>query len=188
MSRDPNVMIDGTVYALTAITAIRPGREPLLRRRLRALRRPYSPFALLPSTHFARLVVLDRLAFEGPPAARPAIEQQYLLFSSTFDGDSSEARDAYLEHMCRRVPETVDGVFGLCAGAPAAAEPKRFREWIVSHQVRTRAFFAHDADGDGAATCAPRSPSARRVRSFALDTQYARPDDLQREFEQAFRR
>jgi hypothetical protein len=187
VSRDPNVMIDGSVYALTAITAVRPGREPLLRERLRALRCPDSPFARLPSTHFARFVVLDRLAFEGPPAARPAIGQQYLLFSSTFDGEASEARDAYLEHMCRRVPETVDEIFGLCAGAPAAAEPERFRDWIVSHQVRTRAFFAHDATakvGDVLAACA----LSAAVRSFALKVPYARPDVLQREFEQTFRR
>jgi hypothetical protein len=189
MSRDPNVMIGGTVYALTVITAVQPGREKLLRKRVRALRKPYSPFALLPRTHFARLVVLDRLAFEGPPQAQPLVSQHYLLFSATFDGDSSAARDDYLEHMCRRIPAQVESVFSLCAGAPCpvAANPARFREWLVGHQVKTHAFFAHRTRATVAEVRAARALSVA-VRGFAERTQYARPDVLQTEFEQAFPR
>ncbi len=185
MSRDPNVMIGGTVYALTAVTAVRPGRERKLRKRLREWGRPYSPFALLPSTHFARLVILDRLAFEGPPAARPAVPQQYLLFSATFDGDSGEARDRYLEAMCRRLTEKVDAVFGLCAGAPRAADHEVFRAWLVGHQVETRAFFAHRGEATVPAVRDARALS-EAVQRFAIRTRYARPDVLKREFEQAF--
>lgn len=184
MSRDPNAMIGGAVYALTAITAVRPGCERKLRKRLRAWRKPYSPFVLLPSTHFARLVIIDRLAFEGPPSAQPPIPQQYLLFSATFDGDSA---DGYLEEMCRRIPDKVESVFGLCTGAPrpVAADPAAFRNWIAGHQVETRAFFAHSPEATVPAVRDARALS-EAVRSFAMRTRYDRPDVLQRRFEEAF--
>ena len=90
MKRDPNVMISGVVYALTVVLAITPGRERELRRRIRDWKQ--SPFARLPGTHFARLVVLDELVYEGPRRRRPQVPLQYLLFSATFDGTSSAAR------------------------------------------------------------------------------------------------
>jgi hypothetical protein len=189
LRRDPNVMIGGTVYALTAILAVRPGRERLLRGRVRAWGSPVSPFAVLGSTHFARLVVLDRLAFEGPAVSQPEISHQYLLFSSTFDGAGPEDRDAYLEDMCSRLPARVESVFGLCVGAPSplAGNPVPFRDWIVANQVKTRAFFAHRPKatvGDVRAARALRE----RVREFALRTQYQRPDVLQANFERVFPR
>jgi hypothetical protein len=187
--RDPNAMIGGSVYALTTITAVLPGRELLLRERVRALREPYSPFTLLQDTHFARLVVLDRLAFEGPPEAQPPIGQQFLLFSATFDGTTGLQRDAYLERMCSRVPAQVESVFGLCAGAPRplAGNPALFRAWLVGHQVKTHAFFAHRPRATVAQIRAARALSDA-LRGFERRTRYARPEALQREFEQAFGR
>ena len=186
MRRDPNLMLGGASYALTVILAIRPGREVELRDRLVAW--GTSPFARLETTHFARLVVLDRMVFEGPDRERPLFPYQYLLFSATFDGESSEARDEYLERMCRRIPELED-VFGFCIGAPfpLAANPALFREWIVAHQYDVSAFFAHRprarvADIRAALTL------RRRIRRFAFRMAYRRPDELQRSFEQAFPR
>lgn len=189
LRRDPNVMIGGTVYALTVILTVRPGNERLLRARVRAWGSPVSPFAVLGSTHFARLVVLDRLAFEGPAQFQPEISHQHLLFSATFDGDSPKARDDYLEDMCSRLPDRVQSVFGLCVGAPApiAGNPVAFRDWLVANQVKTRAFFAHRPTatvGDVRAARALRE----RVRDFALRTQNAPPDRLQAHFEQVFPR
>lgn len=184
MSRDPNVLIGGRVYGLTAILAIRPGCERAVRERIRDWRE--SPFARLPSTHFARLVVIDRLAFEGPEPLRPEISLQYLLFSATFDGDAASARDDYLEEMCRRMPEVVESVFGLCAGAPGA-NPARFREWIVANRLEVRAFFA-----DRPKATVPDVRRAltvrRRMRRFAFRNAHRLPADLQRSFEDAFPR
>jgi hypothetical protein len=181
---DPNVLIGGSVYALTAIVPVRPGSERRLSERVRAWATPYSPFALLPTTHFARLVVLDRLAFEGPERLRPEVGQHYLLFSATFDGDD---RDGYLEEMCRRLPEQVESVFGLCSGAPRplAGNAVAFREWIAGQQVETKAFFAQDPKATVAEVRAARLLS-EALRRFASRTQYAKPDVLKTEFEQRF--
>jgi hypothetical protein len=185
--KDPNVMIGGSAYALTVILAIRPGRERELRARILAW--DDSPFARLPSTHFARLVVLDRMVFEGPARLRPEFSLQYLLFSATFDGESGEARDGYLEQMCEQMPAELERVFGLCCGAPCpvAGDPARFRDWVVANQIPVSAFFAHSPTAT-----VPQIKRARglrrRVRDFALANAYQRPDVLQEQFEQAFPR
>jgi hypothetical protein len=185
--KDPNVLIGGTAYGLTVILAIRPGRERELRRRI--LDWDDSPFARLPNTHFARLVVLDRMVFEGPARLRPEFSLQYLLFSATFDGESAEARDDYLEQMCAQMPRELEHVFGLCCGAPCpvARDPAKFQRWIVDNQVPVSSFFAHAPNAT-----VPQIEDAcrlrRRVRAFALANAYRRPDLLQRRFEEAFPR
>jgi hypothetical protein len=182
--RDPNVMIGGSSYALTVILAIRPGRERELRKRILAW--PDSPFARLPSTHFARLVVLDRMVFEGPARLRPEFSLQYLLFSATFDGESS---DDYLEQMCREMPAELERVFGLCCGAPCpvAGDPARFRDWVVANQIPVSAFFAHRPTATVSQIKIARG-LRRQVRDFALANAYLRPRVLQQRFEQAFPR
>jgi hypothetical protein len=183
--RDPSVLIGGTVYALTVILAIEPGRERLLRRRIREWRP--SPFVLLPSTHFARLVVLDRMAFEGPERRRPAFPRQYLLFSATFDGTTTEARDEYLRELCRQVPDHVEQVFGLCAGAPRPlrGNPGGFSAWIAGHQIPPAAFYAHDPKASVEDVHRARALQ-KRVRAFALRNRYERPEVLKARFDEAF--
>lgn len=187
MRRDPSVLIGGTVYALTAILTIEPGRERLLRQRLKAW--DPSPFSVLPSTHFARLVVLDRMAFEGPDRRRPAFPLQYLLFSATFDGATTAARDEYLRSMCREVPGHVESVFGLCAGAPRPLHGNAagFAAWIGANQIAPSAFFAHDPVASVQDIRRARALQAR-VREFALRNVYQRPEVLKAAFERAFGR
>ena len=187
MSRDRNVVIGGTVYALTAILAIEPGRTQLLRRRLKAW--DPSPFAVLPSTHFARLVVLDRMVFEGPDRDRPEFPVQYLLFSATFDGAGARARDEYLQAMCREVPGHVESVFGLCAGAPRPLRrnPAGFSAWIAANQIAPSAFYAHDPFASVQDIRDARALQAR-VREFALRNTYQRPEVLKAAFDEAFPR
>jgi hypothetical protein len=185
--RDPNVAIGGHVYALTALTAIRLGCMEALRERLLKLGERDSPFARVEGTHFARLVVIDRLPFEGPLRDAPIVRHQYLLFSVVFDGDMGEDRDAYLTRMCERIPETVEGVWSLCLGAPepATADPPRFASWLAANQVKTRAFYAHYAD----ATVGEVRDAIglhERVWSFAVRTQYWTPGALQQEFAREF--
>jgi hypothetical protein len=187
VSRDPSVLIGGTVYALTVLLAIEPGRERRLRRRLKTWKP--SPFALLPSTHFARLVVLDRMVFEGPDRERPAFPLQYLLFSATFDGATTQARDEYLQAMCIEVPDHVEDVFGLCAGAPRplAGNPVGFATWLVCHQIPPSAFYAHDPTATVQEVRDARALQAR-VREFALRNTYQRPRVLKANFEREFGR
>jgi hypothetical protein len=182
--RDPNVARHGSTYALTVITPIRPGADEELRRALSELgAEGESPFAKVPETHFARLVVLGRLPYEGPPRREPTLPVPLLLFSCVVDGDP----DSYLEEMCRQIPGTVDLIWGRCAGAPArpASVPGTFRAWMRGHQVQTKAFFAAYAPatvGEVRAALQTR----RRVRELAERTQYLPPDRLRAAVIEAF--
>ena len=186
-AREPNVAIGGRVYALTTLTAIRPGCTEALRERVLQLGARRSPFARVEGTHFARLVVIDRLPFEGPPQDAPSVRHQLLLFSAVFDGTTSQERDAYLARMCERVPEAVDRVWSLCLGAqePVSADPHRFAYWVAGNQVKTRAFYAH------CPTATVQEVRAavvlqERVRRFAVGRQYLTPRALLQEFARAF--
>jgi hypothetical protein len=187
VSRDRNVLIGGSVYALTAVLAVNRGSERELRRRIRDWRKARSPFAQVPGTHFARLVVIDRLVFEGPEQHRPGVHGQYLLFTATFDGADGQARDEYLDEMCRRVPQEVESVFCLCAGAPCplADNPAGFRRWIARHQIPVAAFYGHDPK---ATVSEIRRAGALRaaVSRFARLNAYERPEVLKERFEQVF--
>jgi hypothetical protein len=163
--RDPNVARHGSTYALTVISPIRAGADDELRRILPGLGTGgESPFAEVPGTHFARLVVLDHLPYEGPPKRAPTLRLPLLLFSCVVDGDP----DVYLEEMCRRIRGTVDLVWGQCAGAPVppASIPAAFRAWMRADQVQTSAFFAAYAPATVAEVRAALG-TRRRVRELA---------------------
>jgi hypothetical protein len=54
---------NGGVYGLTVLTPVLPEREQILRARLQGL--PRDLFARLPTTHFARLVLVPALPAAG---------------------------------------------------------------------------------------------------------------------------
>jgi hypothetical protein len=196
MARDKNIALatklpphnrreDGQAYALNVLTPIRPGRETELRDLLEALPAGQdSPFARLPRTHFARLVIIDRLAFEGPPARKPELRLQYLLFSTVFDG----ALDDYLGALCARIPRKAETIWAGCVGAPqpVAADVGTFAAWIRHNQVQTDAFFA--PYGHATVDRIKRSLDlCRRLREFARETQYVIPPELKKRFDEELR-
>jgi hypothetical protein len=184
MGRDRNIAIDGQAYALNVLTPISPGREAEVRDLLAAIPdAAHSPFARLPGTHFARLVIIDRLAFEGPRARKPELRLQYVLFSSVFDGPL----DDYLRALCARIPDEAEEIWGCCVGAPqpVAADSETFASWIRHNQVHTGAFFAPY----GHATIDRITSSlelCRRLRAFAEQTQYLSAPQLKEHFHATF--
>jgi hypothetical protein len=68
------------------------------------------PFASLPTTHFARFVILPPAAGEGAHAE--------LVFESNYDGEP----DDYLDHLARVAPAGLDATFGCCADWPGVAD------------------------------------------------------------------
>lgn len=185
MRRDKNIAIDGQAYALNVLTPISPGREAEVRDLLAAIPAgAHSPFASLPGTHFARLVIIDRLAFEGPRERRPELRLQYVLFSSVFDGEL----DDYLRALCARIPREAEQIWGCCAGAPrpVAADFETFASWIRHNQLQTGAFFA--PYGDATVDRIIRSLElSRRLREFAEQTQYLIAPQLKARFHSTFR-
>jgi hypothetical protein len=181
--RDTNIALDCQAYALNVLTPIAPGLEMDLREQLEAIEvGPASPFARVPGTHFARLVVIDRLAFEGRPERKPELRLQYLLFSSVFDG----GLDDYLRALCDHIPRCkADAIWGSCAGAPqpVTADAGAFAHWIRHNQIHTDAFFAPY----GGATVDRIRHSLRlrgHLAEFARETQYWTPPELKKHFDE----
>jgi len=170
---DPNIAIGGNVYALTTLLRIKPGFTDELRVAARALPREGSPFENLSRTHFARLVVIDRFAFEGPAQAAPDVRGQFLLFTAVIDG--KECRD-YLRELWD--VDALHAIWDMCENAPDDAAG--FVRWMLGHQITTRAFFR---DYDGTVGEVREALALRkRVRKFALANQYATPPDLHARF------
>lgn len=179
---DPNIAIGGNVYALTILLRVRAGFAGDLRAAARALPRNPGPFARLPRTHFARLVVLDRLAFEGPAQDAPDVRGQLLLFTAVIDG--KECRD-YLRDLWNDGGDELRAIWRRCENAPEDdGDASDFVRWMLRHQLTTRAFF-RDYDGTVAEVRAALD-LRRRVRAFALAAQYFTPPDLYARFQQEF--
>lgn len=181
--RDANFAVDGQVYGLTVLTPVLPGREDALRQDLeRVAGLGTSPFAALPRTHFARLVLVDHFPGQGP-GATPAVGPR-LLFSCVIDGSP----DTYLRSLCGGAMATIaDSVWGHCVGAPApvSGDPLAFQRWMRGHQLTTTTFFAPY----GAATVQEVDAALRlrgEVQDFAVGSQYAPPRVLQQGFLREF--
>jgi hypothetical protein len=173
---DRNKAIGANVFALTILLRIKPGRAQRLRADLRALRDD-SPFEDVGSTHFARLVVIDRLAFEGPMQDAPDIRGELLLFTAVVDGE------AWSDYPQRLYGGRLQPVWDACVGAPGDAAS--FTRWMRAAELETRAFFwQYDATvAEARAALALRG----RVRAFALANKYVTPDVLRDNFRAAFR-
>ncbi len=177
-SGDRNRAIGGDVYALTILLRVKPGRAPRLRADIRALRGE-SPFAEIDGTHFARLVVIDRLAFEGPVQDAPDTRGELLLFTAVVDGDEW---DGYLDQLqdtrLRRVWEA-------CAGVPAEGDAHAFTAWLAANRFTPNAFYFHY---DATVEKAREALELReRVREFALANKYVTPTALRDNFRAEFK-
>jgi hypothetical protein len=175
---DRNRAIGGNVYALTILLRVKPGRALRLRADIRALRDD-SPFAELAGTHFARLVVIDRLAFEGPVQDAPDAGGELLLFTAVVDGAEW---DGYLEQLqhARLRP-----VWEACAGVPAAGDTHAFTGWLLANRRTPNAFYFHY---DATVGQAQEALELReRVREFALANKYVTPKALRESFRAEFK-
>ena len=99
-----------------------------------------SPFARLPSVHFARFVVVPRP--ERQVARQPAEEVggTLLMFSAFFDG----ATGPFLEALCDALPDEADAVWRCCAGWPGHPRERRHAvvRWLEEHGVAPAQVFA----------------------------------------------
>jgi hypothetical protein len=173
---DRNKAIGANVYALTILLRVKPGCAQRLRADIRALRDD-SPFGEIGSTHFARLVVIDRLAFEGPMQDAPDTRGELLLFTAVVDGE------AWGEYVPRLYGGRLQPVWDACVDAPADATT--FACWMRANQVETRAFYWHY---DATVEEAREALALReRVRGFALANKYVTPDVLRRNFRAVFK-
>jgi hypothetical protein len=100
----------------------------------------HSPFARVPGTHFARLVVMDDVVFVGHPSKIDHLGSQYLIFTSDFD--VTVDLDTYLRNMALAIPAELDQIWQHCSGYPGAADPNKFTDYMKKCQVKTTFYFA----------------------------------------------
>ena len=118
-------------YALTIVAPIDGTRRPALDDALAEIAADLEhnrlvPFAALPTTHFARFVIVPG---DGDAPAR-------LVFESNHDGDPDE----YCDHLARVAGAGLDALFGCCAGWPGVADVERYGAFMRGHRVAAAAF------------------------------------------------
>lgn len=172
MSVDPNRR--GQAYALTVLTAIRPGEEAPLRSYLEGLQP--SPLARLPRTHFARFVIVPALYTEASQRHPDGLERELLIFSASFDGP----RDSYVEELCATLADEARAIWGRCEGA-GEAQGADLKRYLLRHQLRTGFFVA--AYPDATVPEVRRCLGVReRMLGFAVRAQAMAPAELRRRF------
>jgi hypothetical protein len=156
----------GTFCALTPIDDAGAVRDALA-----ALDPEASPFARVPTVHFARFVALApperqdaRQPAEGP---LPTV----LMFSAFFDGDAG----AFLEALCAALPDEADAVWRSCAGYPGhpRAGAHAFRRWLEAHRVPATAIFGAYPDATVADVRAALA-FRERFRAFVAELEAGR--------------
>jgi hypothetical protein len=167
------------VVPLTALVPVRAGRAAALRETISGLPTgARSPFATVPRTHFARLVVVDHLGARGEPGI--VVDPARLLLGVHCDGSP----DAYLGALCVQLGATTDLVFGECEGYPGAGHPAAFAAWVRSYEVApTLPFATVEATVERIRTAV----AARdRLSTFAVANQGLEPKELRYAWREEF--
>lgn len=171
----------GQAYGLTVLTPILEGRESTLARQLNDLGGgEASPFARIEGTHFARLVLIGDVVFEGQ-GQHDHLRAGRLLFTSNFDGRLGP----YLERLRASAGAVADQIWGHCVGYPGSDDAGAFADYFRRHQVESSLFFA--AYGDRTVEDVRRSLALRStLTAFALRAQGMSPRELQAAFTETF--
>ncbi len=119
--------------ALTVITMIKPGEAQPLRDVLNEIglnikRNKYIRFAEIPTTHFARWVMID--------------DDTRLVFTSNFDGDL----DTYLDELMDKGCAALEPIWGHCEGYPEGGPvslqfQKAFKAYLKANSHEYAAFY-----------------------------------------------
>jgi hypothetical protein len=125
---DPNKY--GSAYGLTSLIPILPGHEDALEAHLASLDPLDSPLKRLPQLHFSRLLVIRDLVYQGPPQVPESLDQSYLIFTTSHDGEL----EPLLRDLAVQVREEADAIFGHCVGFPGTADPAAFAAWVTTHR------------------------------------------------------
>jgi hypothetical protein len=124
--------------ALTVLIPINPAEQEQLRDCLKNLTDSINQyFSKSSSTHFARFVILND--------APQGIDQPYLLFSSTYDGNFKAYIDELVSLTNAEVSkaDVLDTIFGYCQGyiPYTSHDATLFSNFIRRHAVSANAFF-----------------------------------------------
>lgn len=171
--------VAGQSYALTVLTPILAGHESALRAHLRSL--GTSPFAQVPSTHFARWVIVPQPAYQGPPMRPDPWKSEYLIFTACLDGDLG----SYLDDLCLLIGPDVDAVWRHCVGYPGSDDRAAFARYMRHNQIATEVYFA--AYPEATVAQVNQALDLRdKVVSFAIAAQGLDDEGLHRQWNEVF--
>jgi hypothetical protein len=171
----------GNMYALTVLTPIAPGAEESLKAYLEGLPRDDSPLARLPRTHFGRWVIVEELRADPSDRKPDVLGCQYLVFSSTLDGDLS----SYLDELCEELATEAEQIWGVCIGAPHPTHGPALKDYLLHNQIHTTLFFS--AYPDATVADVRHSLELRnQTLAFAVGAQGLEPAALQHAFREEF--
>ncbi|HKY04103.1 MAG TPA: hypothetical protein VJQ56_04390, partial [Blastocatellia bacterium] len=121
---------------LTVITPIKSGETGSLKELLNKIGddikdNGYIKFTSLPTTHFARWVII--------PEDRTKGYRPYLAFESNFDGGV----DQYLDDFADRAGDGLDQIYSKCEGYPAEGTKNRkaFKKYFRDHSLKYAARY-----------------------------------------------
>jgi hypothetical protein len=177
--RSPNIA--GQTYALMIWTPIRPGVEDALRAHLEGLGHGASPLAKLPRTHMARWLIVPDMPVAPRTHARDPLGDQYLLFTSNFDGDV----DSYLHELVERMAEAAAAIWSRCIGCPQPAEGAALKAYLHRNQVDSGFAFAAYGDASVAQIKTALDKRARLI-DFVVRAQEMAPAQRRKAFLEEF--
>jgi len=133
----------GRNYYLKVLTPIVVASVPSLRATLEALPDgDASPFARLATTHFVRLVILERLGADGAGERVHPLDPPVLYLDTNFSDDV----DHWIDDLVRTIPDTVDAIWRHALDYPGLEEPDRFRRYLRAHQLSSHMCLATSPD------------------------------------------
>jgi hypothetical protein len=179
---------NGSLYGLTILSPIlndekaTPSHDLQIRKYLASLPTgEYSPFAIAPGTHLARLVVMDDVIYVGAPACEEHLQSKYLVFESNLDAADEAALDSYLLGLASHVPQHLDAIWSHCARYPGTGDGHAFVQYMRACQIDTTFFFAAVNDKSVPETLKALE-TQRAVADFISSHQGVEPATLQAEF------
>jgi hypothetical protein len=125
---DPNKY--GKAYGLTSLFPILPGHVDELEAHLNALDVNDSPLARLPKLHLSRLHVIRGLVYQGPPQVPETLDNDYLIFTVSIDGDI----DSFLRDLASVLGTDADAIFSHTVGFPGTGDSGAFARWALEHK------------------------------------------------------
>jgi hypothetical protein len=174
--------LSGETYAFTALTPVRPQQLEALHKSLGALAPAgRSPFANVPGVHFARLVLVDDVKYQGPPQRRDSWRNPYLLTTTTTDGTTDP-----LKHIYANVGDAANEIWGHCVGYPGRHDEAAFLRYFRRNQIRTNRFFCGYPDASVTDVLAGLDVN-KKLLEFAYHHQGDDAETLRTAFVSAFR-
>jgi len=178
--------LNGNIYGYTGLFPIKRDVDcSVLRANVRSLdSHPFgSPLSSIDIVHTARLVIIDRLPFQGEPAKYDTLTSAYLLFACNFDGSDIEE---LVTAIATKIPDTFRSLWGSCVAVPAVSRDPAARAELIEYfrrcQIRTTLFLV-DQPGTTVKQILRSLALTRRFAAFVEQHQGEDPSIVQQRFE-----